>query len=58
MKRAVQIILTADEGMVLTDGSEYVSKIRLPETADQSVWYEITEEEYNEIIAKETEEVV
>lgn len=52
MEKVTQIILTADEGMYLTNGDVYVKEIRLPETADQSVWYEITEEEYNEIVAE------
>ena len=49
MKKETQIILIADEGMYLTNGDVYVTEIRLPKTADQSVWYEITEEEYNKI---------
>ena len=49
MKKEIQIILTADEGKFLTDGQDYVTEIRMPETADDSVWYEITETEYEEI---------
>jgi len=41
-----QIILTADEGMYLTDGDTYGKTVILPESADQSVWREITEEDY------------
>ena len=41
-----QIILTADEGMYLTDGETYGKTVVLPEGADQSVWREISEEEY------------
>ena len=41
-----QIILTADEGMYLTDGETYGKIAVLPESADASAWYEITEEEY------------
>ena len=44
-----QIILTADEGMYLTNGETYGKMVVLPESADQSVWYEITEQEYNEL---------
>lgn len=40
-----QIILTADEGMYLTDGETYGKKVVLPERADTSVWNEITEDE-------------
>lgn len=41
-----QIILTADEGMYLTNGETYGKTVVLPESADQSVWYEITQTEY------------
>ena len=51
-----QIILTADEGMYLTDGETYGKTVVLPESADVSVWYEITEEEYEKITNKESEE--
>jgi hypothetical protein len=58
MKIAIvnQRILTADEGMVLTDGETYGTTVVLPEGADASVWREITEEEAQEII-KQREEV-
>lgn len=49
MKKVTQIILSANKDMYLTDGDVYVREIRLPETADQSVWREITEEEYEKI---------
>lgn len=49
MKKITQIILTADEGKRLTDGKQYVTAIRLPESADQNEWDEITEEEYNKL---------
>ena len=51
-----QIILTADEGMYLTDGETYGKTVVLPESADQNEWYEISEEEYINISAKNTEE--
>ena len=44
-----QTILTADEGMFLTNGETYGKTIVLPENADFSVWYEITEEEKENI---------
>lgn len=53
MKIEKQTILTADEGMLLTDGKNFVKAIRLPEEADEKVWDEITEEEYN-ILQKES----
>ena len=40
-----QRILTADEGMYLTDGETYGKTVVLPEAADASAWSEITEEE-------------
>ena len=41
-----QIILTADEGMYLTNGETYGKTVVLPESADASVWREITNAEY------------
>lgn len=48
-----QVILKADEGMYLTNGETYGKTVILPETANQSDWYEITEEEYTRATAKE-----
>jgi len=48
-----QIILTADEGMYLTNGETYGKTVVLPESADQSVWYEITEAEYEKILKEQ-----
>ena len=55
MKKEIQIILTASEGMYLTDGENFATEVRLPETADQSIWHEITEEEYAELQNAESE---
>lgn len=38
-------ILTASEGMWLTNGDTFGKTVILPPLADASVWYEITEEE-------------
>ena len=57
MKKITQIILTADEGKRLTDGEDFVTEIRLPESADETIWREITEEEYNELQTIETETI-
>lgn len=51
--------LKADEGMVLTDGEDYSSVggevcIGVLDSADR--WYEITEAEYNEIMAEKEAE--
>lgn len=55
MKRETvkQIILTADDGMYLTNGDTYGKTVILPEGADQNQWREITEDEYN-ILQKES----
>lgn len=39
------IVLTADDGMMLTDGSSFGSVVRLGKEADEGAWYEITAEE-------------
>ena len=44
-----QIILTADEGMYLTNGETYGKTVVLPESASADEWYEITEQEYNKM---------
>lgn len=41
-----QIILTADEGMYLTNGETYGKTVVLPESANVNDWSEITEAEY------------
>ena len=51
-----QRILTADEGMYLTDGETYGKTVVLPADADHSVWHEVTEEELPKEEVKETEE--
>lgn len=40
-----QRILTAEEGMYLTDGETYGKTVVLPADADHTVWQEISEEE-------------
>ena len=50
-----QIILTADEGMYLTNGATYGKTVVLPEMANLNEWYEITEKEYEEINKMENE---
>ena len=44
------VTLFADEGKVLTNGTEYGTTISLAEGADASVYHEITQEEYDEIM--------
>lgn len=40
-----QRILTADEGMYLTNGETYGKTVVLPIDADHTVWHEVTETE-------------
>ena len=49
----VRNVLYADEGKVLTNGTEYGKIIYLAIGADPSAYYEITEEEYNKIMEAE-----
>lgn len=54
-------ILTASDGMVLTDGKTYGKIIYLAEGADASAWREIPEEEYvndEEITAEEALKII
>lgn len=48
-----QKILTADEGMYLTNGESVAKTVVLPVEADASVWQEITEAEKEEMEALE-----
>lgn len=47
-----RIVLHADDGMVLTDGTVYGKIIYLAEGADPSAYRQITEAEYEEITAE------
>lgn len=48
--------ITATEGYVLTNGDVYSKEIYLGVNDSPSNWHEITEAEYEEILAKEEEE--
>ena len=43
-------VLYADEGKILTNGTDYGREIFLAEDCDSSNYYEITEAEYNDIM--------
>lgn len=48
--------LYADEGMILTDGDNFGRIVHLAVGADASKWYEITNEEYERILAEQEQE--
>ena len=49
--------LYAEDGMMLTDGENFGRIVHLAVGADPKAWYEITEEEYEQIIAAISEEI-
>lgn len=46
-------IIYADEGKILTDGTHYGKQIFLAEGVSEFDYHEISEEEYNAILAEE-----
>ncbi len=48
-----QTILKADEGKFLTNGETFAKVVYLGKNDSADNWHEITEEEYNKIIADE-----
>lgn len=57
MKETYLTMLEADEGMVLTDGTNYCSSVLLRKGQTADGWSEITQEEYNELFSQEVEDV-
>lgn len=51
-----RITLYADDGMVLTNGTDYGKIVTLAVGANATDWREITEEEYNALQPEEVEE--
>lgn len=49
------ITLIADKGKVITNGTDYGTTISLAEGVDASAFHEITREEYEAILAEESE---
>lgn len=47
--------IIADEGMILTNGTIYATKIRLGNWDSEDNYYEITKEEYDAILEAEDE---
>ena len=45
--------IKADEGMVLTNGLAYGTEIYLGKNDSEYNWYEITEEEYEDILSSQ-----
>lgn len=57
MKISYLTMIEADEGKVLVKNGNYCSSVLLRKGETEEGWSEITQEEYNEIIAqKETEQ--
>ena len=48
-----RVILYADEGMVLTDGEIFGKTVYLADDKDKTSFTEITDEEYEKILAEE-----
>lgn len=48
-----QTILKADEGKFLTNGETFANVVYLGKNDSADNWYEITNEEYKQIIAQE-----
>lgn len=49
-------VLTADDGMMLTDDISFGTTVRLGKGADEAKWYEITAEEAEKRMNEETTE--
>lgn len=49
-------VLTADDGMMLTDGTSFGTTVRLGKEANEAKWYEITAEEAEKRMNEESTE--
>jgi hypothetical protein len=56
MKEILLTMLEADDGMVLTDGTNYCSSVLLRKGETAEGWSEITQEEYDALFPPETEQ--
>ena len=52
-----RIPLVASEGKILTNGTDFSLELYLAEGMDPNDWYEIPEEEYEEILKQQEEEL-
>lgn len=57
MQKSFIMVLKADAGKVLTDGSSYVSSVMLRDGSDGSEWSEIDRAEYERIQKEEMERI-
>lgn len=51
-----RIVLYANEGKVLTNGEVYGTVIYLADGVSESAYYEITQEEYEEVLRRQEEQ--
>ena len=58
MKQENYIMLTADKGKMLTNGTVYGKYIALGKGDKAENYYEITEEEYKSILEKQAEDEI
>lgn len=54
---AERIVLTADDGMVLTDGTNYGRSVYLAQGVDLAAYHQITQAEYEAVLAAQAGEV-
>ena len=57
IKQITQTILNASEGHILTDGTTYGYIVALGVYDSSDNWYEITEEDYQEIVKSQEETI-